>query len=508
LTESNGDVDPNGAKWPDVNSGWVKNAYQEINDWNKNNQQIRCVILYRWSRADDWHIDGKGQVQQDLRDAMANNYQWDPDFGMTKPEPPPVETIPEPEVPPYRTRYINHNTPTTVTAAKTLDVDLTIENVGSFTWVTGGPNPFTLGFQWYDAAGQFVQLPAEHDYRTSLPQEVPPGSQVSLRAKLRIPEAAGTYQLRWDMVHELITWFTSQGDAGLLVSPMTVKSAVEVVPPTPVEIQNISEELTKHPTKRYATRALDAIRRVIVHHTATPPSVSVQRIAEFQVTKRDLPGIAYHFCTTDQGLAYQTQPLTVTGAHAGQNSRDSVGLCLIGNFMENPPPQPQLNASASVLAQALNSLKLTTNEVFGYSEIITTQSPGATWPSWKGPLLEMTNQLMATLPPVPPPSEKPIYHFMLFWYNGPGNWAEWDLLGAFTYIDKFHPALGFSLDEAKSARFVTIVGGPGGVPQSAEETLRAAGCQVERVAGPTETGTRRLLEKMAAENRRFLTLTG
>ena len=97
---------------------------------------------------------------------------------------------------------------------------------------------------------------------------------------------------------------------------------------------------------------------------------------------------------------------------------------------------------------------------------------------------------------------------MLFWYNGPGNWAEWDLLGAFTYIDKFHPALGFSLDEAKSARFVTIVGGPGGVPQSAEESLRAAGCQVERVAGPTETDTRRLLEKMAAENRRFLTLTG
>ena len=84
--------------------------------------------------------------------------------------------------------------------------------------MTGGPNPFTLGFQWYDAAGQFVQLPAEHDYRTSLPQEVPPGRQVSLRAKLRIPEAAGTYQLRWDMVHELITWFTSQGDAGLLVT--------------------------------------------------------------------------------------------------------------------------------------------------------------------------------------------------------------------------------------------------------------------------------------------------
>jgi hypothetical protein len=509
LTEANGDVDPNGVKWPDVNSSWVKNAYKEINDWNAaGNQQIRCVILYRWSRDDDWSIADKGQVQQDLREAMARNYTWNPDVKIARPKPEP-KPISEPAVPGYRTRYIGHNTPATLTAGQSLTVNIALENAGSFTWLAGGQNPFRLGFQWYNAAGQTVQLPPEQDYRTPLPNNVPPGGRVSLQGRLRVPDAAGVYQLRWDMVHEMVTWFTSQGDAGLLVSPVTVNPAAVVTPPTAaqLQIQDVSRQLTTHPTLRYVARDVAAIKRVIIHHSGTPPTVTVQRIAEFQVQNKGLPGITYHFCTTDQGAAYQTQPLTVTAAHAGQDSKDSVGICLIGNFMQTPPPQAQLNATASALAQLLAVLKLTTAQVFGYSELINTQSPGATWPAWKGPLLQLTNQLMTTAPQPPTtPAQKPIYHTLLFWYRGPGNWAEWDLRGAFDYIDAFHPAVVFSVDEAKTAQYVTIVGGPGGVSTADETALKAAGCQVERIAGANETETRRMLNQMAAQNQRFSTL--
>jgi hypothetical protein len=62
--------------WEDVNKGWVKNAYSELNSWNVSNQQIRAAILYRWSKADKWNIDGKQGVQNDFKDAIAMNYQW------------------------------------------------------------------------------------------------------------------------------------------------------------------------------------------------------------------------------------------------------------------------------------------------------------------------------------------------------------------------------------------------------------------------------------------------
>jgi putative cell wall-binding protein len=72
-----------------------------------------------------------------------------------------------------------------------------------------------------------------------------------------------------------------------------------------------------------------------------------------------------------------------------------------------------------------------------------------------------------------------------------------------TYIERFAVTVGFSVEEAKSAKYVTIVGGAGGVPTSAEQTLRNAGCKVERIAGITETETRQMLEKLAAEGKRF-----
>jgi hypothetical protein len=92
---------------------------------------------------------------------------------------------------------------------------------------------------------------------------------------------------------------------------------------------------------------------------------------------------------------------------------------------------------------------------------------------------------------------------MLLWHRGPDDWAEWDLRGAVDYIAQFPVTIGFSIEEAKSAKFVTIVGGTAGTPAQAEQILRAAGCQVERLAGRTETETRQLLEQLAVQGQRF-----
>lgn len=71
ITETDQDI-----VWLDVNNGWVKEAYAEIDRWNRiNEQQIRCLALYRWTH-DRWEIKGKEGVIQDFRNAMAMNYEW------------------------------------------------------------------------------------------------------------------------------------------------------------------------------------------------------------------------------------------------------------------------------------------------------------------------------------------------------------------------------------------------------------------------------------------------
>ena len=73
ITETD-QIDP----WEDVNSGWVQNAYLEINNWNTTpgNQKIRSVCLYRWQPWDQWCWQYKEGVKDDFRDAMDNDYRW------------------------------------------------------------------------------------------------------------------------------------------------------------------------------------------------------------------------------------------------------------------------------------------------------------------------------------------------------------------------------------------------------------------------------------------------
>lgn len=72
ITETNQDM-----PWADVNSGWVQNAYAEINAWNSENEPtIRCLCLYRWPRYDKWYIAGKQGVIDDFLEAQLYGFTW------------------------------------------------------------------------------------------------------------------------------------------------------------------------------------------------------------------------------------------------------------------------------------------------------------------------------------------------------------------------------------------------------------------------------------------------
>lgn len=524
ITEANGDKQDGrpahepGATWPFGNNGWIKEAFKEIDRWNKSGkQQIRCLALFRWKKDPlGWTIDGKPEVQQDFKEAVAKDYQWDSEASERA-----ASQVTEPVVskPGYLVEYLSHNTPTSVAPNQALTVTLELKNAGRFQWSHTGSRPFRLGFQWYDENNQLVSLPSHLDFRTPLPQTLTTGETVELQAKLRTPPEPGRYRLRWDMVHEMVTWFSSQGDPGLVVPVKVTAPTREATGPEPeltaperpvtIHAKDVTAALAQHPSIRYPMRTHADIKRIIIHHTATPSNISVERIAEFQVTNRELPGIAYHFCVTDSGEVYQTQYLETVAAHAGKNSADSVGVCLIGNFTDSPPTTLQLNATAALIAQLAKQLGLGIDNIFGYSEIVVTQSPGATWPQWKKPLLTKVSRMLKSDKPIPPSKPglvggKTIEHYMLFWYRNPDDWAEWDLQGALDYIARFRPAIGFDIEEAKSAKYVTLVGDKSSIPPNAERVLQRAGCKVERIAGKTEAETRQILQELVSQGKRFL----
>ena len=68
--------------WYNVNNGWVRAAYAEINSWNQaNSQKIRSLVLFRWIMAweDGWTfgLQDRDQVLADFQQAVAYGYMWD-----------------------------------------------------------------------------------------------------------------------------------------------------------------------------------------------------------------------------------------------------------------------------------------------------------------------------------------------------------------------------------------------------------------------------------------------
>jgi len=69
LTEANGN-----GPWQAV--GLMPAILNEIDNWNKSGgQPIKCVIFYRFSKYDDFCVDGKADVLNEYRQAVAKGYQ-------------------------------------------------------------------------------------------------------------------------------------------------------------------------------------------------------------------------------------------------------------------------------------------------------------------------------------------------------------------------------------------------------------------------------------------------
>jgi N-acetylmuramoyl-L-alanine amidase len=278
------------------------------------------------------------------------------------------------------------------------------------------------------------------------------------------------------------------------------------VPKPPIE--DIIAQLPAHATQRYPQRDRNEISVVILHHSAVPPSVGADRIARYQVDEQKWPGIGFHFFVLADGRLQQTQPLEVVSNQAGDvGNRTGVGVCLAGNFTDQPPPEAQLSATANLVAWLLDELDLALEAIHGHSDYVNTQCPGNTWsPVWRAQLVAQVKDVLAGAAPAVTAPAKSLGHYLLFWQTAT-DWAEDDWHNAEQYVARFRVTMGFSVDDAMQAEYVTIVGGPSGVPPDAEARLKAAGCKVERVAGETAAATKALLDDMAARGQRFLTLS-
>lgn len=130
----------------------------------------------------------------------------------------------------------------------------------------------------------------------------------------------------------------------------------------------------------YAIRSISEITDFIIHHSAGSIDQSPLDICTEHMS-RGMATIAYTWVITKDGTLYQGRPVTwVSGASYGRN-KQSVAICLIGNFEHGDsgytgPPDPRQIVSLNQIALRAHTLIPSIERTYGHGDIEALFYPG------------------------------------------------------------------------------------------------------------------------------------
>jgi hypothetical protein len=132
---------------------------------------------------------------------------------------------------------------------------------------------------------------------------------------------------------------------------------------------------------------------IVLHHSATNTGdvASIDQAHRQQKDSQGRPwlGIGYHF-VVGNGRNMGDGEVQATfrwreqlaGAHAGKRTHNEqgIGICLIGNFDEQPPTPKQIDATRDLVRQLAKRHAITRERILRHSDIQATACPGRQFP--------------------------------------------------------------------------------------------------------------------------------
>jgi N-acetyl-anhydromuramyl-L-alanine amidase AmpD len=142
----------------------------------------------------------------------------------------------------------------------------------------------------------------------------------------------------------------------------------------PIRIIDKYNILMRSSSKKYATRTLNRINQIVVHHSASIGQ-RAEDYARYHVQSKGWAGIGYHLVIEVNGDIIGCNPLTnISYGVAGHNTR-SINICLSGDFTKQDPSPQQLR-SLELLIKHLRSEFPQTLAVAGHKDYGQTSCPG------------------------------------------------------------------------------------------------------------------------------------
>ena len=119
----------------------------------------------------------------------------------------------------------------------------------------------------------------------------------------------------------------------------------------------------------------------VVHHSGADDDQTVKQIQNYHMDTRGWSDVGYNFLIDKHGRIYEGRGWTVIGAHAAGHNTANIGVCVIGDYSKNLPPEATLDALAWLYDEA-NRRKGSTLAVRTHRMVGSTSCPGDKLHSW------------------------------------------------------------------------------------------------------------------------------
>lgn len=113
---------------------------------------------------------------------------------------------------------------------------------------------------------------------------------------------------------------------------------------------------------------------IVIHHTGAKPSWDFRGVRLDHLTSRGWDDIGYHYFIEGDGVVVRGRGESVMGAHALGANRNSLGICLAGDFRDTVPTQDQLDALDVLLDDLLFRYDLGMDSVLPHQEVGSTKT--------------------------------------------------------------------------------------------------------------------------------------
>lgn len=121
---------------------------------------------------------------------------------------------------------------------------------------------------------------------------------------------------------------------------------------------------------------------IVIHHAGFPDAdkdSSAEEIHKFHQEINGWAGIGYHYVIRKDGTIEQGRKPLAVGAHAYQHNKNSVGICVAGNFDIGKPNREQMDSLKLLTAWLCKRYKLNPMKkgvIVGHRNLNDTKCPG------------------------------------------------------------------------------------------------------------------------------------